>query len=301
MEHFNDWLHWGLFGQPGSSKSTIGLSFPGVEQHVFGSSEHYTAKNFVERKDILSPLVWDWMDFLKEEEKEKLFSEDESKSDIEKEREAGELKKLATARKIAKYRRYILKTKQDLKTGKRPDLKTLFLDNGTPFVNEFADYIDVVFHNEFVTSGGNYDSIKFSIKFSKEFGDFIRLFNSLECNTVISFHVQMTVDEETAANVDFMNDAKKGVKHNKEFNPMVPGKVKYSLPGMFDHAFFLFTEESPGQPNKYIAKLEADSSNIGIAKARLNPFDNPRRIVLEKNGFYDQFMREYNKKFSTGK
>jgi len=85
-------IHAGLFGQPGSSKTTVGLSFPGVEQHVFGSSEEFTAINFKHRTDILPHIKWDWMDFLTAEEKVKLFKEDFS--DVE----AEEFKKLGTAR-----------------------------------------------------------------------------------------------------------------------------------------------------------------------------------------------------------
>ena len=32
--------------------------------------------------------------------------------------------------------------KEDLKAGKRPELKTVFLDNGTPFLNDFRDWMD---------------------------------------------------------------------------------------------------------------------------------------------------------------
>jgi hypothetical protein len=270
-----------LAGQPGCSKSTCGLSCPGVEQHVFGSSEEFTAINFSNRKDILPPIKWDWMEFLTPEEKAKLF--DEKTSDID----ADNLKVLATARKIKKYRRYIMQLKSDLMEGKRPELKTAFLDNGTSFFSEFEDYVNVVHRSKFITSGGEYNSIKFSMVYFDEVMAFLELFNSLPCHTVMSFHVEMTVDQETSAKVDFMNDAKNKVKHAKEFNPMIMGKVKYALTGKFDFAFFLFTEENPGQPNKYIAKLEADTTNVGMAKGRIQPFDAGRRIELPKGTFFD--------------
>lgn len=275
------YYHLMLAGQPGASKSTCGLSFPGVEQHVFGSSEEFTAVNFSSRKDILPALKWDWMEFLTPEEKTKLF--DEKTPDLE----ADDLKVLATARKVKKYRRYIMQLKNDLMEGKRPELKTAFLDNGTSFFDEFKDYVNIVHKPKFWTQAGNYDSIKFSMTYFDEVMNFLEMFNSLPCHTVMSFHVEMTVDQETAAKVDFMNDAKNKVKHAKEFNPMITGKVKYALPGKFDFAFFLATEENPGQPNKYIAKLEADSSNVGIAKGRIQPFDAGRRIELPKGTFFD--------------
>lgn len=277
--------HVGVFGQPGSSKSTVGLSFPGVEMHVFGSSEEFTAINFSHRKDILPPLKWDWIEFLTPEEKATLFKDETPDTT------ADSLKKLAVARKIKKYRRYIMQLSDDLRSGKRPELKTVFLDNGTPFFEQFRDYIDVVHEKKFVTAQGNYDSIKASMVFADEVGDFLELFNSLPCHTVMSFHVAMAVDEETAAKVNFLTDAKNGIKYAKEFNPMISGRVKYSLAGKFDFAFFLSTEENPGQPNKYIAKLEADSANVGIAKGRIQPFPKGGRIELP-NGTFFNFLED---------
>lgn len=285
--------HVGVFGQPGASKSTCGLSFPGVEQHVFGSSEELTAKNFVGRTDILPALKWDWMDFLTPDEKTKLFKDETDDAALD------NLKKLGTARKIKKYRRYILQLKDELKQGKRPELKTVFLDNGTPFLDQYRDWFDVVFGNKYTTSQGNYDSIKASIDFASEVSDFMETFNSLECNTVMSFHVAMAVDEETAAKVDFMGDAKKGIKHSKEFQPLVVGKMKYHLAGKFDFAFFLYAEDSPGLPNKYIAKLEADSANVGIAKSRIQPFPKPGRIELPKGTFFNLLDEAIKKNLAT--
>lgn len=68
---------------------------------------------------------------------------------------------------------------------------------------------------------------------------------------------------------------------------MISGKIKYAVGGKFDFAFFLSTEESPGLPNKYIAKLEADSANVGIAKGRIQPFPKGGRIELPNGTFYD--------------
>ncbi len=248
---------------------------------MFGSSEEFTAINFPKRKDILPPLKLDWMEFLTAEEKVRLFKDDATDQD------ADTLRKLGTARKIRKYRRYILQLKDDIKTGKRPELKTVFLDNATPFFDQFRDWLDVVHVAKFTTAQGNYDSIKASMAFSEEVSEFLELFNSLECNTVMSFHVEMAVDQETASKVNFLKDTKDGIKYSKEFQPMVAGKSKYSLAGKFDFAFFLSTEENPGQPNKYIAKLEADSANVGIAKGRIQPFQKGGRIELPNGTFYE--------------
>lgn len=273
--------HVGIFGQPGASKSTMGLSFPGVEQHVFGSSEEFTAVNFTHRKDILPCIKYDWMDFLTVDEKVKLFKDETT--DIEQDY----LKRLGTARKIKKYRRYIMQLKDEIKTGKRPELQTVFLDNATPFFEQFRDYIEIVHEKKFLTKDGNFDSIKCSMVFADEASEFLELFNSLECNTVMSFHVAMTVDEENASKVNFLTDAKNGVKYPKEFNPMISGKIKYALAGKFDFAFFVSTEEATGQPNKYIAKLEADSANVGIAKGRIQPFAKGNRIELPNGTFFN--------------
>ena len=67
------------------------------------------------------------------------------------------------------------------------------------------------------------------------------------------------------------------------------GKSRYVFAGVFTWAFFLAVEEAAGQPNKYYAKLEADSSVVGVAKSRIQPFPNPRKIEIPKNGFYECF------------
>ena len=289
------YYHVALLGQPGCGKSLSGLSFPGVEHSIFGSSEELTAVNFKGRKDILPIVKLDWVDFLLPEEKEKFSKEETSEQDMD------VLKRAGKARMIKKYRRYILQLKEDLKAGKRPELKTVFLDNGTPFFDDFRDWMDFYYEKKFATAQGNYDSIKASIEFSVQASDFLELFNSLPCHTVMSFHVQMTVDEENASKVNFMDDSKKGIKYPKEFNPLVIGSLKYKLAGKFDFAFFLQTEENPGQPNKYIAKLEADSQNVGIAKGRLQPFDIGRRIELPYCGFYELLNNAIAKKYGSKK
>jgi hypothetical protein len=285
-------IHKGLFlGQPGTGKSTMGLSYPGVEQHVFGASEETTAKNFVGRKDILPIVKFDWYDTLKPEEKAKFT--DEKCTELE----VSQLTKLARARNIARYRRLIYQTKNDLNDGKRPELKTVFVDNLTPLMLEFEDYVEVTYGRDFITKEGNFDTISFYKRLNQEATDFFRLIYSLPCNVVASCHIAMVASEEIAANTTFMTAAKMGgVK--KEWQPNLTGKVRFILAGMPDWVFFLKTEENAGQPTKYVAKLEADDSNVGVAKSRIQPFDKPSRIEIPKNTFYEFLNSAIEKKLT---
>lgn len=286
-------IHKVLFlGQPGTGKSTDGLSYPGVEQHVWGASEETTAKNFVGRTDILPPIKLDWYDTLKPEEKAK-FTDDKVT-----EREVVQLTKLARARNIARYRRYLYKLKNDFIDGKNTELKTVFVDNVTPMMLEFEDYVEVTFADDFRTKDGNFDTISYYKRLNSEATDFFRLIYSLPYNVVASCHVSMVASEEIAANVQFMQVAKMGgVK--KEWQPNLTGKVRFVLAGIPDWVFFLRTEENPGLSTKYIAKLEADDSNVGVAKGRIQPFDKPCRIEVPKGNFYQFFSDAIDKKLGT--
>lgn len=281
-----------FLGSPGAGKSSCGLSYPGVQQLVFGSSEETTALNFSERKDIIQPYKSDWFDCLTDTERTKFLDDKSLETDL------AILTTQARARNIIKFRRYIYRLKDEFKRGPvmRPnlagemvELKTLFLDNGTPFSDDFQDYVKVVYAKEFETKEGNYNSIAFSIKFKSEIADFLRMLTDLPCNVVASFHIAMTLDEANAAKADFMKDASKGIKYPKEWQPMLMGQAKYILPGIFDYAFFLWAEENAGQATKYLAKLEADDSTVGIAKSRFQPFSNPRKIAFPKNKMYETF------------
>lgn len=288
------WHRTAVLASPGGGKSTLGLSYPGVEQHEFGSSESDTALGFVGRTDILPPLKMDWFDCLTEDERAKFTNEKVDEVEI------GILTKRARAKNIAKYRRYLYGLKADLLAGKRPDLKTIFLDNFTPFSLDFQDYVELVYANEFVTKEGNFNSIKFSIKYQQEISDFLRFLVSLPCHVVISCHVSMAVDEETAAKVNFMEDTKRGIRYPKEWQPLIMGKSKYVFTGIFTWAFFLYTEDRPGLPTRYFAKLEADSSTVGIGKSRVQPFVNPRQIEFPKGTFYDTFNAALEAYLKTG-
>lgn len=280
-----------LLACPGGAKTTFGLSAPGVEQHVWGSSEEATRDNFPERVksgDILEPVKFNWYDCLDEKEKAKFT--DESVSEIA----IGELTKVARAKNIAKYRRYLYKLKNEHKPDEKR--KTLFMDNGTAFSQDFEDYVRVVYGAEFATKEGNFNSIAFAIKFKNEYADFMRMFLDLPYNCIVSYHIAMTLDEATAAKADFMKDTAKGIKYPKEWQPMVMGQAKYLLAGLYDFAFYMWTEESAGQPTRFLAKLEADDSSVGMAKGRIQPFLNPRKIEFPKNrGFeyLEEALRVY--------
>jgi hypothetical protein len=169
------------------------------------------------------------------------------------------------------------------------------MDNLTPFALEFQDYVEIVYASEFTTKEGNFNSIKFSMKYQQEISDFLRFFVSIPCHIVSSSHISMAVDEETAAKANFMTDAQKGIKWQKEWQPMIMGKSKYVLPGLFTFAFFLWCEDSPGQLNKYFGKLEADAASVGIAKSRIQPFAKPSRIEIPKCGFFKMLDEELSK------
>jgi hypothetical protein len=282
-----------LLGSPGSSKSTCGLSYPGVEQHVWGSNEEDTAASFKDSGNILPFLKPDWFECLSDVEKAKFTDEKTSEVEI------GQMTKVARAKNIAKYRRYLYAKKAELL---KMDEKTqhehsIFLDNLTPFALEFQDYVEIVYASEFTTKEGNFNSIKFSMKYQQEISDFLRFMVSIPCHIVVSSHISMAVDEETAAKANFMTDAQKGIKYAKEWQPLIMGKSKYVLPGLFTFAFFLWSEDSPGQLNKYYGKLEADSASVGVAKSRVQPFSKPSKIEIPKCGFFkmlDEELSKYN-------
>lgn len=273
-----------LLGQPGTGKSTMGLSYPGIEQHVWGGSEETTAQNFNHRSDILPHLKLDWYDTLKPEEKGKFT--DEKASELE----VSQLTKVGRARNVARYRRYLYGLKNDLLEGKKKELKSIFLDNLTPFMLEFEDYVEVVYANDFRTKEGNFDTISFYKRLNSEAQDFVRLFMGLPCHTIMSCHIAMVASEEVAANTSFLTATKMGgVK--KEWQPNLTGKVRFVIAGIPDWVFFLKTEEAPGQSTKFIAKLEADEANIGVAKGRIQPFERAARIEVPNGTFY-QFLND---------
>lgn len=282
-----------FLGSPGTGKSTMGLSYPGIEHHVWGSSEETSALNFIGRTDILSPMKFDWYETLTEEERAKFSEEKMTELDI------ALLTKKGRAKNVARYRRYLYQLKSDLIAKKRPEVQSVFLDNLTPLAQEFEDYVEVVWAKDFLTKEGNFDTISYYKRFASELTDFLRLFMSLPCHTILSCHVAMLASEEIAANTQFMQVAKMGGVR-KEWQPLLTGKVRNVLAGIPDWCFFLKVEESPGQPTKYLAKLEADETNVGVAKPRVQPFQNPRALYFPKNQFYPVFRQALEEYLKTG-
>ena len=286
------WHKLAVLGSPGTGKSTLGLSYPGVEHHVFGSSEDTTALNFVGRTDILPPVKFDWYDTLTPEERAKFADEKVSELDV------ALLTKKGRAKNVARYRRYLYGLKEALLKKTRPEVQTIFLDNLTPFANEFEDYTEMVWAKDFVTKDGNFDTIGYYKRFSSELTDFLRLFMSLPCHTILSCHVAMLASEEASANVKFLEAAKTQVR--KEWQPMLTGKIRNVLAGIPDWVFFLKVEEQPGQATRYVAKLEADEQNVGVAKPRIQPFVNPRQLYFPRNQFYATFNGALEQYLKTG-
>lgn len=282
-----------LLGQPGTGKSTAGLSYPGVNQHVFGGSEDATQEAFKEKGHIRGTVKFNWYECLSPEEKKKFEDEGVPETEI------ALLTKKARCKNIAKYRRYVYKLKNELATLPEAERakRTEFLDNLTPFSEEFQAYVEYLYKDEFETKGGNFDSIAFARKYKNEMTDFLRLFYSLECNVVVSCHVAMTVDQESAANVNFLQQST--VKVNKEWHPLIMGQTKFVFAGIPDFAFFMWVEENAGQANKYYAKIIADEANVGIGKARIQPFERPNKIPIPPFRFY-QFLEEQLTKYKQG-
>ena len=283
-----------LLWSPGSGKCLAGLYYPGVEQHVFGSSEEDTALNFPWRTDILPHVTFPYIKTLTPEDTVRFTADTTSEEDI------GRLTRIARARSIIKYRQYLRRLAVDLNAGQRPELKTIFLDNFTPFSEDFQDYIQEVYRSEFATAQGNFNSIRFSIVYNQELASFLRDLVQLPCHVVMSCHIAMSIDEETAAIANFMEDSKKGIRREKEWQPFVMGKLKYALTGIFTHAFYLYTESQAGLPTKYYAKLEADANNLGIGKSRVGPFKNPRRIEFPKGKMFETFDAALQSCITTG-
>ena len=273
-----------FIGLPGTSKSTCGLSFPGVEQNVWGAGEELTAKNFSNRSDILPHRKWDWFNYLSDEDKVKLV--DESKEAWEKDIIINKAKYKC----ICAFESYIYKLKVEIPQDKRPELKTFFLDNGTPFADTYKAYVLIKHEDDIITDKGNFDGRKFYPKYATDLSTFFQTLVSLPINVVVAFHTQYSVDEENAAKVM----EKEGQKLPKEWLPDIEGRLRFQLGGLFSYAFFLKVVEEPGKGNTYIAKLEADESTVGIAKSRFQPFENPRKIVLPKNNFYEFLVENIN-------
>lgn len=284
-------------GLPGTGKSTMGLSFPGVEQHIVGEGEEKTAENFLGREDILEPRFLKWQDYLTDEDFDKLLDEKTSENMIE------AINNKAKYRCVSEYRRYLIRLYKELRDGGRNELETIFLDNLSPFSDLFKAYTMIKYESDVFTKDGNFDGRKFYPKYADELEDTLRMLVSLTAfdkrkyksarniNVVVASHVQLSLDEEDSRKA---MDVKAG-SLNREWLPKVDGKIRFGLGGMFTFCFFLKCEEMPGLPVKYIAKAVADEKNVGLAKCRVQPFERPQRIEVRANDFYGQLMEAVGK------
>jgi len=263
-----------LLGEPGVGKSTCGLSYPGVEQHVFGSTEETTAKGFKGRTDILPHVKFQWRDCYSDKDRETMAKIKKDSEPLTQEKLIAPYVNKAKARNVKKYIDYLEQLEVDVKAGKRPELKSIFLDNWTPFSEDLWIYTEMIYGDSYSEKEG-----------FKIWGDYyatcdrvLDLLNTIDLHAIASCHVAMELDEETKAKVSFFDQAKHAAK--KDWEPFMLSKYKFRLAGKFDYAFQLFTDEVTGQPNKYYMKSK---------KARINPFDKVGHIPLPKGTFYEFF------------
>ena len=264
-----------LLGEPGVGKSTCGLSYPGVEQHVFGSTEEVTAKGFIGRKDILPFVKFQWRDCYTDKDIVAMAKVKKDEDPLTQEKLLAPYAAKAKARNVKKYIDYLEELESNVKAGKRPELKAIFLDNWTPFAEDLWTYTEVVYGDQYSEK----EQFKIWSDYTSVCDRVLDLMNTIELHAVISCHVSMALDEETSAKVSFFDQAK--VANKKDWEPFMLSKYKFRLAGKFDYAFQLFTEEVLGQKNKYWAVPK---------KARINPF-GPGKIMVPKGTFY-QFLED---------
>jgi len=283
-------------GLPGTGKSTMGLSFPGVEQHVCGEGEEQTAKNFKGRTDILPPHFIKWQDYLADEDFKRIAEEKVTENQIE------AINNKAKFRCVSDYRKHLFKMYSELRAGSRQELQTVFLDNFSPFADLFKAYTLIKYESDIYSKEGNFDGRKFYPKYADELEDTIRMLismtafdkkrfpNARNINVVVASHIQLSLDEEDSRKAMDPTAA----KLPREWLPKVDGKIRFGLGGLFTYCFYLHCVENPGQAVKYYAKAVADESNVGLAKCRIQPFPKPQRIEVTKNKFYDQLITAMN-------
>lgn len=289
-----------LLGEPGVGKTLAGLSFPGVEHHVWGSREHDTAMNFQGRTDILPPVTMNWQDEYTAKDREEIAKIEKSADDILVKRKMKEIyRDKAKARAVAKYFDYLESLKGEIEAGKRPELKTIFLDNFTPYQEDLWTYTTMLHGSDYTEK----NQWNLHTDFQNDIKHTFDLYDKLGLNVVVSCHVSMDLEEETKAKTNFLEQAK--VANRKEWFPNMQGKFKYQLAGKFSYAFYMFTEEALGQDTKYFSKIICDSQNVGVAKNRFNPFEgnsehqSGRKIKMPKGSFYQFLSEAINKQGGT--
>lgn len=272
-----------LMGEAGAGKSTAGLSYPGVEMISWGSTEEATIGGFTGRKDILPPVKFQWRDYITEAEHASIAKIMASGDDLTQDKQIAPLHDKARARAVSKLFKYLEQTYHDVKSGKRPDLKTLMLDNFSPLSQDIMVYTTMLHGDEISEK----ESFKIWDKFYFYCDKVFDLMNAIDTHSIVTCHVAMALDEEVAAKVPFFEQTK--VMSKKDWQPFVTGKYKFRIKSKFDYAFFLYNEEELGKPMKYYAEL------AGLGKGRINPFEGKQKIELPKGTFYDFFNEAINK------
>ena len=284
----------GIFGLPGSGKSVMALSHPGKLLHwVFGSSEETTTKNYRDRTDI-ETVKFNWMDTLKPENQAKFLVNPLTTEKFEEaEDEKSILAQKARAKNVAYCWFLLRQLKDERKVGKRQDIQTVVLDNATPFAQEFEDYTQVVERRAIFDKTGELKGSAYGQLYQAGLMDFFRDFCALTdygIHAIFTCHIGMNLSEEVAATTRFFDlaDPKKPMVP-KEWQPLIMGKSRFRLAGIPDYTFFTEVETPPGLPTKFIARLEPNQSNVGIGKARVQPYKTPREICYTKNHFHEEF------------
>lgn len=268
-----------LMGEPGSGKSTAGLSFPGVEMISWGSTEESTIGGFTGRTDILPPVKFSWRDYITEAEHTAIAKIMASGDDLTQDKQIAPIHDKARARAVSKLFKYLDQLYHDVKAGKRPELKTVLLDNFSPLSQDIMVYTTMLHGDEISEK----ESFKIWDKFYFYCDRVFDILNAIDANAVVTCHVAMALDEEVAAKVPFFEQTK--VMAKKDWQPFVTGKYKFRIKSKFDYAFFLYTEEELGKPMGYYAEL------AGLGKGRINPFEGVGKIKTPKGNFY-QFIND---------
>ena len=267
-----------LLGESGAGKSTAGLSFPGVLQIVFGSTEEHTAVGFKNRTDILSPVKFEWRDCLNEKDKEAIAKIRSSGDELTQDKQIAPIHDKARARAVSRFFAYLDNLYDEIKSGKRPEIKTVMIDNWSPLSQELLIYTQML-HDDVSEK----ESFKMWEKYYFYCDRVFDALNAMPVNAVVTSHVSMNLPEEIAAKVSFFDQAKSNVATKKDWECHMVGKYKFRIKGKFDYAFFLYNEEELGKPMKYYAEL------AGLGKGRINPFEGKPKIEMPKGKFYEFF------------
>lgn len=274
-----------LLGESGSGKSTAGLSFPGVLQIVFGSTEEYTAVGFKDRSDILPAVKFEWRDCLNDKDKEAVAKIRSAGDELTQDKQIAPIYDKARARAISRFFAYLDNLYDEIKSGKRPEIKTVMIDNWSPLSQELLTYTQML-HSDEVSEK---ESFKMWEKYYFYCDRVFDALNAMPVNAVVTSHVSMNLPEELASKVSFFDQAKSNVALKKDWECHMVGKYKFRIKGKFDYAFFLYNEEELGKPIQYYAEL------AGLGKGRINPFEGVGKIKLPKGKFYDFFNDAINK------